>query len=177
MNFDDAFTKLVDSQHEGGYVNDPHDRGGETYKGVARKMNPTWPGWQRIDAARTQPGFPKNLESDSALQVMVKSFYQFDYWGPAGCDGAPPQVKFDLFDTAVNGGVLTAIKLLQRAAGVADDGVLGARTLQAVQSLDPWQLLARFDGWRLDYLNDNPDQWARFGRGWAQRIAENLKAA
>lgn len=158
MNFDDAFTKLVDPQHEGGYVNDPHDPGGETKYGVSKRQYP--------------------MENIAALTLeRAKTIYARDYWGPAGCDSVPDAMKFDLFDAAVNGGVSTAIKLLQRAAGIADDGVLGSHTLLALQTLNPWQLQARFDGWRLDHLNDNPDQWTRYGRGWSQRIAENLKAA
>ena len=42
-NFNQAFKKVMSA--EGGYVNDPDDPGGETYKGVARKMNPRWSGW------------------------------------------------------------------------------------------------------------------------------------
>jgi lysozyme family protein len=100
-----------------------------------------------------------------------------DYWGPAGCDAVPDGMKFDLFDTAVNSGPETSIRMLQRAAGADVDGKLGPRTLLAVSSMDPERLLARFNGHRLDYLNNNLDQWMQFGRGWAQRIAENLMAA
>ena len=35
--------------HEGGYVDDPADKGGETYKGIARRYNPGWGGWKQID--------------------------------------------------------------------------------------------------------------------------------
>ena len=41
--FGDAFKKL--SIKEGGYVNDKDDAGGETYRGISRKYNPTWQGW------------------------------------------------------------------------------------------------------------------------------------
>ena len=36
-------------KHEGGYVFDPDDSGGETYKGVARKFHSKWEGWSKID--------------------------------------------------------------------------------------------------------------------------------
>lgn len=49
-------------KHEGGYVCDPSDPGGETYKGVARNMHSGWTGWMEIDLAKKEPGFPANLD-------------------------------------------------------------------------------------------------------------------
>ena len=45
--FNLAYKKLEVA--EGGYVNDPDDKGGETYKGISRKANPNWAGWISID--------------------------------------------------------------------------------------------------------------------------------
>lgn len=154
MDFDQAFERLIG--HEGGYVNDPRDPGGETKYGISRRQ---YPG-EDI----------KGLTLDRA-----KYLYRRDYWGPAGCDVVPDMIKFDLFDTAVNSGYKTAIKMLQKAVVELPDGGLGPHTLQAVLSMPPLRLLARFNGYRLDYLNDLPT-WPAFGRGWSQRIAENLKA-
>jgi lysozyme family protein len=44
---------------EGGYVNNPQDPGGETYKGIARKFNSKWDGWIAIDMAQTGQEFPR----------------------------------------------------------------------------------------------------------------------
>lgn len=168
MDFDAAFERLIG--HEGGFTNSPADRGNWTGGKVGQGR---CVGTKYGISAMTYPGEDiEHLTLDRA-----KELYRRDFWGPAGCDAAPDAIKFDLFDAAVNSGVVTAIKLLQRAAGSADDGALGPRTLMATQTMDAERLLARFNGWRLDYLNDNPQQWANFGRGWAQRIAENLKAA
>jgi lysozyme family protein len=155
VTFDQAFERLIG--HEGGYVNHPNDPGGETKYGISR---------------RAYPG------EDIAGMTLerAKAIYRRDYWGPAGCDAVPDSVKFDLFDTAVNSGVIAAIRMLQRAAGERADGVIGSHTLLAAQTMDAERLLARFNGYRLDYLNDQPT-WPSFGRGWAQRIAENLMAA
>lgn len=166
MDFNLAFDRLID--HEKGFQIDPKDpgnwTGGKVNSGELKGTN-------FGIAANTYPGEDiKNLTLDRAKQL-----YRRDYWGPAGCDAVPPGIKFDLFDTAVNSGVRTAVRLLQRAVGAHDDGILGPRTLQAIQSMDPERLAARFNGWRLDYMNDLP-VWPSFGRGWAQRIAENLKA-
>jgi lysozyme family protein len=155
MNFDQAFERLIG--HEGGYVNHPSDPGGETNFGVSK---------------RSYPG-----EDIKAMTLArAKQIYARDYWGPAGCDCVPDAINFDLLDTAVNSGVRAAVKMLQGAVGEVQDGVLGPRTLMAVGSMDPARLVARFNGHRLDFMNDLP-AWPTFGKGWAQRIADNLKAA
>lgn len=167
MNFDAAFDRLLG--HEGGFQADPSDRGNWTGGLVgAGSLKGTRYG---ISAA-AYPG--ENIEH--LTLVRAKELYRRDYWGPAGCDAVPEAVKFDLFDTAVHAGVKQAIVFLQQAAGELEDGILGPRTLQAVQSMNPWRLFARFNGHRLDHLNNLPT-WPRYGKGWAQRIAENLIAA
>lgn len=155
MTFDEAFTRLIG--HEGGYVNDPRDPGGETKYGISR---------------RSYPG------EDIAGMTLerAKAIYLRDFWGPAGCDAVPDGVKFDLFDAAVNSGVRTAAKLLQRAVGETQDGIIGPRTLQAVQSMPAPRLVARFNGARLEFMA-GLSTWPAFGRGWARRIASNLMEA
>lgn len=155
MNFDQAFERLIG--HEGGYVNDPNDPGGETKFGVSKRSYPM----EDI----------KNLTLDRA-----KAIYHRDYWGPAGCDAVPNELKFDLFDMAVNSGVTTAVRTLQNAIGATADGVLGPRSLQAINSMPPARIVARFNGWRLAFMANTP-QWDKFSRGWARRIAANLKEA
>jgi lysozyme family protein len=155
MTFDQAFERLVG--HEGGYVNDPRDAGQETKYGISRR---SYPG----EMIRT-------MTLDRAKEIYLR-----DYWGPAGCDTVPDAIKFDLFDMAVNSGVGTAIKTLQRTVGVDDDGKLGPVTLQAVASMPPLRFIARFNGARLQFMSALP-AWPAFGRGWANRIAKNLLEA
>ncbi len=152
MNFDQAFEKLIG--HEGGYVNHVADPGGETNFGISK---------------RSYPGEDiKGMTLDRAKEIYLR-----DYWGPAGCDAVPDGVRFDLFDMAVNSGVRQAVKTLQRAVRETEDGILGPRTLQAVQSMPAATLRARFNGTRLAFMAGLPN-WPAFGRGWALRIADNL---
>lgn len=168
MNFDQAFERLIG--HEGGFQKDPNDRGNWTSGKVGVG---TLKGTKFGISAMTYPGEDiENLTLDRA-----KELYRRDFWGKAGCDIVPEVLRFDLFDTAVNSGQDRAIKFLQAAAGATADGSIGSATMLAITHMDPERLFARFNGWRLDFLNDNPDQWARYGRGWAQRIAENLMEA
>jgi lysozyme family protein len=155
MTFDEAFERLIG--HEGVYVHDLRDPGGETKYGVSK---------------RSYPG--ENIR-DLTLD-RAKLIYRRDYWGPAGCDAAPDGLKFDLFDMAVNAGVGKAIKTLQRAAGQVDDGIIGPRTIHAISSMPSARLVARFNGHRLEHMTSLP-HWDRFGRGWAKRLASNLQSA
>ena len=155
MDFNAAFTALIGN--EGGYVNDPRDPGGETKYGISK---------------RAYPG------EDIAGMTLerAKEIYLRDYWGPAGCDAVPDQIKFVLFDTAVNSGVKTAIKMLQAAVAETQDGVLGPKTLQAAQHMPADRARLRFAGGRLLYFTQLAN-WETFGRGWVAREANNLLRA
>lgn len=168
MNFDQAFERLIG--HEGGFQNSPKDRGNWTggKQGVGQLKGTKY----GVSAMSYPAEDIENLTTERA-----KAIYFRDFWRKAGCEIVPDALRFDLFDTAVNSGVDRAIRLLQNAAGAFPDGSIGPLTHIAIDAMEPARLLARFNGHRLDFLNDNPAQWATFGRGWAQRIAENLKAA
>jgi lysozyme family protein len=170
MNFRDAFDKLLDSRREGvKHSLDPHDRGNWTGGQIGlgelkgSKYGISAMGYPGEDIA--------NLTVERASQI-----YYRDFWGPAGCDAVPDALKFDLFDFAVNSGTGRAIRTLQMVVGETVDGILGPRTIQAVQSMSPARLLARFNGARLEFLT-TLDGWATQGKGWARRIATNLKDA
>ena len=153
MTFDEAFDRLMG--HEGGYVNDERDPGGETNWGISKRSYP------HLDIA--------NLSRKEA-----KDIYRRDFWERANADQFDGAVAFQVFDAAVNSGIATAIRLLQRAVGVADDGIVGPRTLAAIKALPPSSVIARLNAERLDFLTSLPT-WKTFGRGWARRVADNLR--
>ena len=154
VNFDDAFTKLIG--HEGGYVNDKRDPGGETKFGISARAYPS------VDIA--------NLTLEGA-----KLIYFCDYWGPAGCDVVPDVIKFDLFDMAVNSGIRPAIKMLQRTVQTTEDGILGPITLQALNSIDSVKLAIKYNANRLEFYTEL-STWPAFGKGWVRRIVANLRS-
>lgn len=159
MNFETAFTKLLG--YEGGYSNNPTDPGGATMWGVTEKV------------AR-QYGYIGDMRDYP--QDQAKKLYRLIYWDKCQCDSLPEDIRFDIFDGAVNSGISQAAKWLQRAARVADDGAIGPQTLAACKALPGSVLLARFNGHRLEFMT-NLKTWPAFGAGWARRIANNLKAA
>ncbi|MCL2029533.1 MAG: hypothetical protein FWG97_03875 [Deltaproteobacteria bacterium] len=50
MSFDRVYKQT--KEFEGGYVDDPLDAGGETFRGISRKNHPKWPGWPLISQAK-----------------------------------------------------------------------------------------------------------------------------
>jgi lysozyme family protein len=142
-NFDNALRHIL--QHEGGYVSDPADPGGETYKGVARKMNSAWKGWVEIDMAKGKPGFPANLETNTKLQEMIRDFYKVNYWDKiCGTDIENENVALSIFDFAVNAGVSTSASLAQKAVDVKPDGVIGPVSVKAINLSDADHFIASF---------------------------------
>lgn len=153
MDFDKAFDRLI--SHEGGYVNDPRDPGGETNWGISKRSYP-------------------NLDIKNMTREQAKEIYRADFWNVLG--EAHPAIKFQVFDFAVNSGISTAIRKLQAAIGVADDGHWGPRSAMALKMLDVNDVLLRFLAYRLNFMT-GLSTWDRFGRGWARRIAQNLMHA
>lgn len=155
MTFDIAFERLIG--HEGGYVNDPRDPGGETKYGISKRAYP-------------------NEDIRGMTLERAKEIYINDYWFMVGCDRAPSAARFDLFDMAVNSGVKRAIMTAQEALDVPVDGVIGPVTLQAMRSMPGPRFVARFNGARLHYMTEL-GTWPTFGKGWARRLAANLMNA
>lgn len=130
--------------HEGDYANNPTDRGGETWKGIARKMHPDWPFWSVIDDYKKKPGFPANMNDAPHLQTGVEMFYKVKFWDYLKLDQINNQkIANELFDTAVNMGQGVAALFLQRSLNVSNrngkdyadieiDGSVGALTVNAV---------------------------------------------
>ena len=149
--FDQAFEIIIG--HEGGYVNDPRDPGGETKYGISKRAYP------KEDI--------KNLTLDRA-----KLLYKRDYWDAVEAESIPGAARLMLFDCAVNTGVGMAKKLLQRAVGTKDDGIIGPKTRAAISNTP--DLAMKFAGYWLQYYTDLPG-WPTYGKGWTRRVANDLR--
>lgn len=142
-DFSKAFEQMI--AHEGGYVNDPDDPGGETYKGVARKIHSKWNGWTYVDMLKRQSGFPANLEKDTDLQTAIVDFYRLTFWDRIKGDQITDQeVAGSIFDFGVNAGVGTSVSLAQMVIGTKPDGVIGPISLDALNAFNPDHFLSAF---------------------------------
>ena len=126
-DFNDAFDKLM--KVEGGYSFRKEDAGGETQFGIIKKT------------ARSfgYTGLMKNLDI-----VTAKGIYYTGWWDKMNLDRVEDQdIAYKIFDMAVNMGVGTAVKYLQRTLNVLNryesdwpdinvDGALGSVTASMI---------------------------------------------
>lgn len=132
--FDEAYQRTL--KFEGGWVNDDADSGKETYKGISRAANPNWSGWKIVDGYKKKSNFPKNLDSDTKLQSLVKELYKTNYWDKVWGDKITNQkVANDLYDTGVNMGVAMSIKLSERQFNMKETGKMSNELLNKLNSV------------------------------------------
>lgn len=164
------------AEFEGGYVNHPNDRGGETYKGIARNFWGKWEGWKTIDRYKTAPMSAKQLDKVLAgsdeLQEWVEVFYRTNFWNPIKGDHIDDQdVANNIYDFAVNSGVNRAARYAQRVAGVEEDGMIGNVSIGAINSCN--NFVAKYKAARLSFFQkivaNDPSQKV-FLRGWTNRV-------
>ena len=154
LKFNDAIGVVL--KHEGGYVNDKSDPGGETRYGISKRAYPD------LDI--------KNLTISQATEI-----YKKDYWLRGKCDKVPPKLRLIYFDMVVNMGKKRAVKILQTAInnkGVATtiDGGIGPQTLNNLRKakLEPERLRAYRVKYYGDLVNRKPSL-ERYYYGWYRR--------
>jgi lysozyme family protein len=157
-NFDSALKAVL--HHEGGFVNHPADPGGMTNLGVTKRVWEEWVGHE-VDEKAMRALTPE----------LVGPMYKAKYWDKIKGDDLPEGVDYAVFDAAVNSGPGRAAKWLQSCVGVEPDGGIGPKTLAAVASFDPKDLVEDYAKRRLSFLMDLP-HWGTFGKGWGRRVAE-----
>ena len=163
-NFKEIALPLV-LKYEGGFVNDPDDRGGATNKGITQKV---------YDDYRKDKGLDENSVRDIS-DSEVEEIYYNGYWLAGKCDKLSPKLSIIHFDTCVNTGVRQASKFLQRAANVPDDGIIGFQTLSAVSQMDDNYLASKYLEKRRDFYNYLANKNAsqqKFLNGWLSRVSK-----
>jgi len=160
MAFSDALAVIL--KEEGGYVNDPLDRGGVTNLGVTAK---TWADWTGKPASEAV--------MRGLTQVAVAPLYKSRYWDKVAGDELGDALGLAVFDFAVNAGPGRAAKLLQGIVGVDKDGQIGRATLQAVQAYTMRKgidtIIEAYCDARREYYRALPTFW-HFGKGWNARV-------
>jgi lysozyme family protein len=158
-------------EHEGGYTNNPNDRGNWT-TGVINQGQ--CKGTKYGISAMSYPNLDiKNLTIDQAAEI-----YYRDFWKKNKLDLLDLNLAYQIFDAAIQHGSKTAIKILQRAVEVDDDGIIGINTLNAINRVGPVKTMFLFIHKRMDYYTSlSTSNWSRFGLGWMRRMSTNIKYA
>ena len=140
--------------NEGGYINHPADRGGETKYGISSLWYPN----EDI----------KNLTRERANMILYR-----DYWKNTNIYQLPDEFADIVLDDSIVQGQPTAIKNLQRALGVKDDGIIGADTLRSLKNANYKILKQKFienvKSIEEQYLNNDPSQRV-FEKGHKRRF-------
>ena len=160
-NWDACFEMVL--KHEGGFVNHPKDPGGMTNLGVT-KAN-----WERYLNRDVSEADMRALTPES-----VKPFYKAMYWDKIKGDQLPSGIDYAAYDLAVNSGTSRASKYLQEIAGVIADGVIGPKSLEAIQACDAKETADMICDMRMDFLK-GLSTFETFGKGWSSRV-EDVKA-
>lgn len=153
---------------EGGYVNDPTDKGGETKFGISDMRDGLADGKADVDGDGKPDTRIKDLTQEQAGEI-----YYRDYWYPTYCNDWPDGISLIVFDAAVQHGVKKSVSLLQDAAGVTADGIVGPKTTAAVIGADPEWLLTRYllrrSRYYADIIKSNSAQ-GKYLNGWFNRL-------
>ena len=148
-DFEIAYAPLKD--FAGGYDNDPDDRGGETYAGIARKFFPSWQGWKIIDKIKrsnqSKAAINQAAKADHLLRDYVRAWYKTTWFDALGLGELPQPLANEIFEQSVNLGKSGSGKKVQIIcnaynyqpgakklfADLKVDGAIGPKTLAALK--------------------------------------------
>ena len=145
--------------HEGGWVNNPNDRGGETNLGVTKKVYQEWGGTKNM----------KDLTVEDVAPI-----YKKNYWDRCKCDDLVGGFDLSVFDMAVNAGTGRSAKFVQKICGATQDGAIGGKTLALLRGIGAEYAINEFAKIRLEYYS-SLSTYKHFGRGWDRRTEETRK--
>ena len=169
-SFDNIFKLIM--QHEGGYVNDHNDSGGETYCGISRPNHENWDGWSIIDANKPLAHNQKII-GNIELNDMVYHFYKSEVWDKIKGDNIQSQRIADMLADWYTTSGKHAISAIQKIVGVETDGVIGLGTVTAINNANESETFEKFKQSRIDFYNgivaNNPNQ-EKFLQGWINRV-------
>lgn len=174
-------------EHEGGskYIDHPDDPGGATRYGISLRF-------ALLELAKDADGDGRkdgDLDLDGDVDAddirllpedLAREAYRRCWWERYGYGRiTDQQVATKVLDTAINVGGKQAHRLLQRALGacgyrLAEDGVLGPKTLEAANDAVPRELVLEFCFQQGDFyrgLMERKPRLEAFRKGWLARAS------
>tara|TARA_Y100000310_G_C20250467_1_gene608854 strand:+ start:104 stop:595 length:492 start_codon:yes stop_codon:yes gene_type:complete len=162
MTYPSAFEKAMKVlfKHEGGYVDDPDDAGGETNFGISKRAYP-------------------DINIRGLTKEKAKEIYWKDYWQKGRCDYIPTFLAPIHFDMCVNMGIKAAVKVLQITANhknpeseqIDVDGGLGKLTIRAITNIEPERVRA-FRVMHYARIIERKPRLLKYWYGWFKRSLE-----
>src|SRR5262245_51571735 len=170
MDDDDIIEHVL--HYEGGFVNNPNDRGGPTNFGITARTLGVWRNLGRPATA---------AEVFSMSRTEARAIYRKQYIVDPGFDAiTDPDLRMIVVDCGVLYGTRRATIWLQTALGVAADGIIGADTMRALNAVDPHTVARSILKQRFQRIQtvvaQNPKQMV-FYKGWMNRTDDLLQYA
>ena len=149
-----------------------------TYKGLQERDDADFAGWSKIHSALELFTGDKEkagnfLEADFALQKTVTEYYKKHYWDKIRGDEIAAQHTADeMMVAAVLYSPIPAIRMAQEVVGVKNDGIIGAKTIEALNNFDASIFDKLFDEKeieRAEMLASRNPRLAWAVKGWTNR--------
>jgi len=169
------FSKSLDNilKAEGGFSADPKDPGNHLPDGRAgcTNMGVTQAAWEEY------LGHKVSIADMQALtKEQVNKFYKNKYWDRVQADTLPTGLDFLATSFAINAGVGSSAKLIQKCVNSVPDGMIGSRTLQIISGVDPKELIEKFSEAKEQYYK-SLKLFSLYGHGWLNRVASEKAIA
>jgi len=170
-NWDKCFELMIES--EGGFSDDPRDRGNHMHDGRpgCTNLGVTMMTWELYVQRAATIEEMKGLTPED-VKPLYKTMFFDRVWG----DKMPIGLDHLLFDFAVNAGVGRCVLTLQRAVGAHADGAMGPVTYAATITHDPVDLIEKFSEAKVEFY-ESLSNFPTFGKGWLNRVAHVEKQA
>jgi len=150
---------------------------GYTFMGIYEYAHPMWSGWEIVHAVLAKE---KSLAKASVvlyfnmeLRNAVLEFYKKSFWDKMRLSEVRSQnTAEEVFVFGVNAGISKAIKLAQKVVGVSVDGVIGSKTLEALNKFDEAEFSAEYDVEEIKYyegLVAGNSNFRKYLTGWKNR--------
>lgn len=165
--FNQAFERVIG--HEGGFQK-MHDDLGNWTSGIVGKGE-----LKGTKYGISAMSFPTHDIENLTLE-QAKVIYYTRYWLPLKSDSLSPAIRYQIFDAAVNHGIRNTVKMLQRAVNVDVDGLIGKHTIAATNNRKAIEVIMAFIAERISFYTQIKT-FDKYGKGWMNRISENLKYA
>lgn len=178
-NFTNAFYTLMSlefNSSKNALHKNPTENG-LTFMGIYEAAHPNWQGWGQVRAAINAYGDIEKasiaLYNDDALIEKVKIFYKKEFWDKMRLDEVDSELKAcELFVFGVNVDTVPAVRVLQRLLGVVVDGIMGQKTLKALNDYNEQSFDVDFDRAEIAYYRNlvrkNPHLGV-YEQGWENR--------
>lgn len=178
-SIDEAWGKVVSLEFNSP-ANALHYNEGEkgyTFMGIYQFAHPEWKGWTRVlyavRVSKSMVEASKVLYADKELIELVREFYKVEFWDKMKLDQVVSQkIAEEMMVFGVNAGIGSAVKAAQKVVGVGVDGVIGSKTVAALNAFDGKVFDVEYDKAEIAHYEmlvaKNPS-FVKFINGWKNR--------